>query len=146
MSDDSLSQSYDEKSLHSINEVDSLGESASPRTRVKKRSITNLRLVYQPTICILNDSSKSGSDEKQAKHTPNSKFLSTSPNKIKKQSTLSARRMMGNVKKTDKSQIQKSSTRTSNLRYSQKGVQQTSDQAKTIERRFTMSSSISSIQ
>lgn len=53
---ESSSESYDQNSLPSIyEEDDSKAESNSPKARMKKRSITNLRFEFQPNILVEAD-------------------------------------------------------------------------------------------
>jgi len=71
-------------------------------------------------------------------------------NNYNKQKTLSEKRNKFSKKSTDKSSIKKSVTKTSRwshyFRSTQKGGQQSPGRSKTIEKKFTMSSSISSIR
>lgn len=62
---ESSSESYDQNSLPSIyEEDDSKAESNSPKTRMKKRSITNLRFEFQPNILVETDTPKKDEDMK----------------------------------------------------------------------------------
>lgn len=98
----SQSESF-ENSLHSINEEDdSRAESTSPRARMKKRSVTNLRFDFQPDIMVeVDDPTRKHIHQKCSPREMNSpgKFLSTDPSKFKKQKTLSAKREKKNEEK-----------------------------------------------
>jgi hypothetical protein len=117
---------------------------------MKKRSVTNLRFDFQPDIMIeVDDPTKKHIHQECSPKDMKSpgKFLSTDPSKFKKQKTLSVKREQ---KREDKQKIKKSETRTSKwstfLKSTQKGGKRSPCQSKTIERKFTISSSISSIR
>lgn len=62
------SESYDDKSLPSINEEeDSHVESTSPRAHIKKRSVTNLRFDFNPDIMIETSPKKDREDQPNEK-------------------------------------------------------------------------------
>lgn len=92
-------------------------------------------------------------EAEQVKETnsPLGNYLNIETARYKKQKTLSAnRKKEGSKSKIDKSSIKKSETRTSKwsqyLKSTQKGGKRSPARSKTIERKFTLSSSISSIQ
>lgn len=152
------SESYDANSLQSINEEDdSRAESNSPRVHNPKRSKTNLRYDFQPEIMIEPDSRLGSKDSKRqgnnngvrvAKPTPqiSKHYLNIDTRRMKKQKTLSAHSSKGPNKRVTKSSIKKSDTRTSKWSIHQGKGQGSPTRSKTIERKFTMSSSISSIR
>lgn len=121
---------------------------------MKKRSTTNLRFQFQPEILIepsihkeevLNDKIDSKGD-----NSSNINHLHIHANQYKKQKTLSEKRNKFSKKSMEKASINESVTRKSKwsqyIRSEQKGAQQSPGKAKKIERKFTMSSSISTIR
>ena len=99
----------------------------------------------------LNLEEQKVNDQVENKTSPKNNFLNIDTSKYKKQKTLSAkRRKEGSKSKIDKSSIKKSETRTSKwsqyVKSTQKGGNRSPVHSKTIERKFTLSSSISSIQ
>lgn len=126
---------------------------------MKKRSITNLRFEFQPEIMIeapVNHNEDETASEKNPRNkvhpnSPKENYLNINTGNYKKQKTLSAQReKQGSKKPIDKSSIKKSNTRTSKwsqyMKSTQKGGNKSPNRSKTIERKFTMSSSISSIK
>lgn len=80
---ESDSESFDQNSLQSINEEDdSKAESASPRHKMKKRSITNLRFEFQPNILIEADTNIKDQDFKSSSSVVNGdRDIAESPKK-----------------------------------------------------------------
>lgn len=133
--------SYDENSLPSINEEDdSRAESNTPKGHIKKRSITNCRFEFQPDIQIeapTPNKRKDKDDTQSCEQTKNRFVRSIS-------STTSGLKPTGK-----KCELKKSDTKTSkwsgNVKSNSK-MFKGSCRSKTIDRQFTLSSSISSIR
>lgn len=90
-------------------------------------------------------------ENKAHPNSPRDNYLNINTGNYKKQKTLSTNReKQGSKKPIDKSSIKKSNTRTSKwsqyMKSTQKGDNKSPNRSKTIERKFTMSSSISSIK
>ena len=143
----------DEKSLQSINEEDdSKTETVSPKGHLTKRSSTQMRFQFQPDICVEESTPHKMADQDYDKHQTSKQLqaqnkenmLNLNIPKVKKQKTMSTTR---NDKQSNKKcSIIKSNTKTSKWTINIKKNAQSPLRSKTIERQFTISSSISSIK
>jgi hypothetical protein len=125
---------------------------------MNKKSSSNMRFEFQPNIMIetsMNCGNNSDSEKNMRKKaTPEShknNYLNIKTSTYKKQKTLTTKReKQGSKNSCDKSSIKKSVTKSSKWGHyqksSQKDVSKSASRSKTLERKFTISSSISSIR